>query len=285
MLDLFKEVAEVKDVPDAPDLNVTNGVVEFRNVNFSYVPEKQILNNVSFVVPAGSSVALVGPSGGGKSTIIRLLFRFYDPTVGDIFIDGQNIKKVAQTSLRKAVGVVPQDTVLFNDTIKYNILYGRIGAEEEHMFKASQAACIHDKIMTFPDRYDSKVGERGLKLSGGEKQRVAIARTILKNPNVILLDEATSALDTQTERQIQSSLQLLCANRTSVIVAHRLSTIVHCNQILVIQDGSIVEGGTHEQLLSQNGVYANMWNEQAKHGDSEESGGSSAEAIISQPEQ
>jgi len=235
-----------------------------------------------------SSVALVGPSGGGKSTIVRLLFRFYDPTQGEIFIDGQNIKRVAQTSLRKTVGVVPQDTVLFNDTIKYNIIYGRIGAEEVQMFKAAQAACIHDKVMTFPDRYDTKVGERGLKLSGGEKQRVAIARTILKNPNVILLDEATSALDTHTERQIQSSLELLCANRTSVIVAHRLSTIVNCNQILVLQDGSIVEGGTHDQLLSQNGVYASMWNEQAKHGEGgggEESGSSSTEVISPPPQE
>jgi len=223
------------------------------------------LKNVSFVVPAGKSVALVGPSGGGKTSIIRLLFRFYDPLSGDIFIDGQNIRLITQQSLRKAIGVVPQDTVLFNDSIKYNILYGKVGSTDRQMMDSAKMAHIHDKIATFPERYDTVVGERGLKLSGGEKQRVAIARTLLKNPYIILLDEATSALDTTTERQIQTSLQKLCANRTSVIVAHRLSTIVDCDQILVLNDGCIVEGGSHQELMAANGIYAGMWNEQLRN--------------------
>ncbi|ODM99680.1 ATP-binding cassette sub-family B member 6, mitochondrial [Orchesella cincta] len=245
MLDLFKEEEEVKDAKDARDLIINSGVIEFRNVCFSYIPEKTVLKNVSFCVPAGQSVALVGPSGGGKTSIIRLLFRFYDPVSGDIFIDGQNIKVITQQSLRKTIGVVPQDTVLFNDSIKYNILYGKVGSTEHQMFEAARCAHIHDRIASFPERYDTAVGERGLKLSGGEKQRVAIARTLLKNPAIILLDEATSALDTHTERQIQTSLQRLCANRTSIIVAHRLSTIVDCDQILVLKDGCIVEGGSN----------------------------------------
>lgn len=244
MLDLFKEEEEVQDAPGAHDLIVKSGVLEFRNVCFSYLPEKPVLKNVSFVVPAGKSVALVGPSGGGKTSIIRLLFRFYDPISGDIFIDGQNVKVITQQSLRKAIGVVPQDTVLFNESIKYNIMYGKVGSGERPMMEAAKCACIHDKILTFPERYDTAVGERGLKLSGGEKQRVAIARTLLKNPAIILLDEATSALDTTTERLIQNQLQKLCKDRTSVIVAHRLSTIVDCDQILVLKDGSVVEGGS-----------------------------------------
>ncbi|KAI5712795.1 hypothetical protein M8J75_011188 [Diaphorina citri] len=262
MFDLLQETCDVIDIPQAPMLCVAQGAVEFRNVSFSYTPERDILKNISFTVPAGKTLALVGQSGAGKSTIIRLLFRFYDVESGDIFIDNQNIKTVSQASLRQAIGVVPQDTVLFNNSIKFNIQYARINASEEEVKEAATSADIHERILSFPDGYDTQVGERGLKLSGGEKQRVAIARTLLKAPQIVLLDEATSALDTKTERNIQSALNRVCASRTTIIVAHRLSTIIHADEILVMHAGEIVERGRHEELLERNGVYASMWIQQ-----------------------
>lgn len=261
LFDLLKQEPEVVDAPDARTLSIKEGTVEFSNVSFAYNAEP-ILRNISFKVPAGKTLALVGPSGSGKSTIIRLLFRFYDIQSGRISIDGKKIDEVTQESLRKAIGVVPQDTVLFNNTIKYNILYGRLDAEEADVLEAARGADIHEKILTFRDGYETTVGERGLRLSGGEKQRVAIARTLLKAPKVVLLDEATSALDTQTERNIQDSLNKMCSNRTTIIVAHRLSTIVHADEILVIKDGVIVERGRHDDLIEEGGVYAAMWQQQ-----------------------
>lgn len=255
MFDLLKEEQEIIDAPGAAGLNVLRGSIDFSNVTFGYSPDRYVLKNVSFNVPSGKTVALVGPSGSGKSTIIRLIFRFYDIDNGSIMIDGQNIKTVKQDSLRRAIGVVPQDTVLFNNTIKYNIQYGRVTAPEGDVIIAAQNADIHNRIMTFPEMYETQVGERGLRLSGGEKQRVAIARTILKAPQIVLLDEATSALDTQTERNIQSALAKVCANRTTIIVAHRLSTIIHADEILVLKEGVIIERGNHEDLLQQNGNY------------------------------
>lgn len=253
MFDLLREDQEVVDTPGAADLAVVRGGVDFSNVSFSYNPERIVLRNISFSVPAGKTLALVGPSGAGKSTIVRLLFRFYDVDSGEIMIDGQSIKAVTQKSLRGAIGVVPQDTVLFNNTIKYNIQYGKVGAPDIDVIKAARTADIHEKILTFPDQYETQVGERGLRLSGGEKQRVAIARTVLKSPYIVLLDEATSALDTQTERNIQTALAKVCANRTTIIVAHRLSTIIHADEILVLKDGMIAERGRHEQLLMSKG--------------------------------
>lgn len=253
MFDLLREEQEVVDAPNAPDLSIIRGSVDFSNVSFSYNPERIVLRNISFTVPAGKTLALVGPSGAGKSTIVRLLFRFYDPDTGAIMIDGQNIKTVTQKSLRSSIGVVPQDTVLFNNSIKYNIQYGKVGAPDGDVIKAARTADIHDKILTFPEQYETQVGERGLRLSGGEKQRVAIARTVLKSPHIVLLDEATSALDTQTERNIQAALAKVCANRTTIIVAHRLSTIIHADEILVLKDGMIAERGRHEQLLMTKG--------------------------------
>lgn len=267
MFDLLKEKPEVNDDPNAPPLVVKGGCIEFKNVNFFYIPERQILKNLSFTVPAGHTFALVGPTGSGKSTIVRLLFRLYDVQSGEIFIDDQNIAKVTQESLRKCIGVVPQDTVLFNRDIRYNIRYGRVTASDDEVEDAAKAADIHGQILSFPDAYDTIVGERGLKLSGGEKQRVAIARTILKAPAFVILDEATSSLDTQTERNIQSSLANICANRTTVIIAHRLSTIIHADQILVIKDGEIIERGRHDELLEKGEVYANMWNQQLRNDD------------------
>ncbi|XP_069668711.1 ATP-binding cassette sub-family B member 6 isoform X2 [Periplaneta americana] len=267
MFDLMREEQEVIDAPGAGPLLVKKGAVEFQNVSFGYLPDRIILRNISFSVPAGKTLALVGPSGSGKSTIIRLLFRFYDVHTGIITIDNQNIKTVQQESLRRAIGVVPQDTVLFNNTIKYNIQYGRISAPDADIVAAAKHADIHDRILTFPDAYESKVGERGLKLSGGEKQRVAIARTLLKSPAVVLLDEATSALDTQTERNIQAALHTVCANRTTIIVAHRLSTIIHADEILVLRDGEIVERGRHDDLIAMGQVYAAMWEQQQRAGD------------------
>ncbi|XP_030748456.1 ATP-binding cassette sub-family B member 6, mitochondrial-like [Sitophilus oryzae] len=262
MFDLLKEDQDIIDAPGAGPLVVKKGAVEFNNVTFNYVPERLVLKNITFSVPPGKTVALVGPSGSGKSTIIRLLFRFYDIETGSIIIDGHNIKTVTQESLRRAVGVVPQDTVLFNNTIMYNIKYGRLTATDADAIDAAKGADIHDRILTFPNQYDTQVGERGLRLSGGEKQRVAIARTLLKAPAIILLDEATSALDTQTERNIQDSLNKMCANRTTIIVAHRLSTVIHVDEILVLKDGEIVERGKHENLIGQEGIYANMWKQQ-----------------------
>ncbi|CAH2003078.1 unnamed protein product [Acanthoscelides obtectus] len=262
MFDLLREEQEVIDAPGAGAISVKKGAVDFNNVSFSYLPERIVLKNITFSVAPGKTVALVGPSGSGKSTIIRLLFRFYDVDTGSILVDGQNIKTVTQESLRGSIGVVPQDTVLFNNTIKYNIQYGRLTATDADIIEAARGADIHEKILQFPDGYETQVGERGLRLSGGEKQRVAIARTLLKAPQIILLDEATSALDTQTERNIQESLERMCANRTTIIVAHRLSTIIHADEILVLRDGEIVERGRHENLIGQEGVYANMWKQQ-----------------------
>lgn len=254
---------------NAGDLSFTKGRVDFKNVCFSYTAGKEILSDVSFTVMPGQTFALVGPSGSGKSTIIRLLFRFYDVQSGCILIDGQDIAKVRQNSLRSYIGVVPQDTVLFNDNIRENIRYGRISASDQEVEEAAVAADIHDKILSLPDGYDTEVGERGLKLSGGEKQRVAIARTILKSPRIILLDEATSALDSQTERNIQASLAKVCANHTTLVVAHRLSTIVSSDQILVLHDGRIAEQGRHEELLAKGGLYAAMWLKQQQTPESE----------------
>ncbi|XP_044744923.1 ATP-binding cassette sub-family B member 6-like isoform X2 [Coccinella septempunctata] len=261
LFDLLKQQPEVVDVKDARNLSIKEGTVEFKNVSFAYNTEP-ILKNISFRVPAGKTLALVGPSGSGKSTIIRLLFRFYNIQSGNIFVDDEDIEKVTQESLRKGIGVVPQDTVLFNNTIKYNILYGRLNAAETDVIEAARGADIHEKILTFTDGYETVVGERGLRLSGGEKQRVAIARTLLKAPKIVLLDEATSALDTQTERNIQESLNKMCSNKTTIIVAHRLSTIVHADEILVIKDGCIVERGKHEILVGLGGIYAAMWQQQ-----------------------
>ncbi|KAK4877973.1 hypothetical protein RN001_010479 [Aquatica leii] len=277
MFDLLSERQEVIDAPGAGPIVVKRGVVQFKNVTFSYVRDRVVLKNVTFEVPAGKTVALVGPSGSGKSTIIRLLFRFYDVDTGSIEIDGQNIKTVTQESLRRTIGVVPQDTVLFNNTILYNINYGRLDAAESDVMNAARGADIHERIMTFPNKYETEVGERGLRLSGGEKQRVAIARTLLKAPTIVLLDEATSALDTQTERNIQASLNEMCVNRTTIIVAHRLSTIIHADEILVLKEGEIVERGTHDNLVGQEGVYASMWKQQLQNKD-----GKSAESSIEQ---
>jgi len=262
MFDLFKEDTEVVDDENADELPLGMGRVEFKDVYFHYKPQRQILKGVSFSVEPGQSLALVGQSGSGKSTIIRLLLRFYDISSGSIEIDGVDISTVTQKSLRNGLGVVPQDTVLFNDDIMSNIRYGKVDASDEEVMESAKLADIHHRILNMPDGYQTKVGERGLKLSGGEKQRVAIARTLLKSPNIVLLDEATSALDTATERNIQASLATVCAGRTSIVVAHRLSTIVHCDQILVLNEGEIIERGSHNELLEIGGIYSNLWNEQ-----------------------
>ena len=259
MMGLLKIEPEVEDRPGAPALVVPRGAVAFRHVDFRYDPRRRILGDVDFVVPPGGSVAIVGPSGAGKSTIARLLFRFYDVTDGVIEIDGQDIREVTQDSLRRAIGVVPQDTVLFNDTIYYNVAYGRPGAGRAEIEEAARLAHIHDFIAGLPDGYQTMVGERGLKLSGGEKQRVAIARVILKSPRILVFDEATSALDTKTEREIQTSLAEVAAGHTTLLIAHRLSTVVDADQILVLEDGRIVERGSHRELLARGGVYAAMW--------------------------
>jgi ABC-type transport system involved in Fe-S cluster assembly fused permease/ATPase subunit len=262
MFALLGQKPEIVDMPDAKPLEVSKGRVEFKNVSFAYDPARPILKDISFEVPAGQMVAIVGPSGAGKSTISRILFRFYDVSSGDVLIDGQNIREVTQASLRGAIGMVPQDTVLFNDTIAYNIQYGAPGASKTKMRKAAKLAQIHDLIMDLPEKYQSMVGERGLKLSGGEKQRVAIARTILKGPPILMLDEATSALDSYTEKEIQESLERVAENRTTLVIAHRLSTVVHADNIIVFDKGQIVEQGTHASLLNQGGLYAGMWERQ-----------------------
>jgi ABC-type transport system involved in Fe-S cluster assembly fused permease/ATPase subunit len=259
MFALLHEPAEIVDRPGAKPLHVAKGEIKFENVSFAYDPERPILKHVSFEVPAGKMVAIVGPSGAGKSTISRILFRFYDISSGRVLIDGQNIKAVTQASLRTALGMVPQDTVLFNDTIEYNIRYGRPDATEAEVRDAARLAQIHDFIMTLPQGYHSLVGERGLKLSGGEKQRVAIARTILKSPPILMLDEATSALDSHTEKEIQDALDRVARDRTSVVIAHRLSTVVHADNIIVLDHGEIVEQGTHLELLAKGGLYASLW--------------------------
>jgi len=262
MFTLLHEPPEIVDRPGAKPLRVDKGEIRFDNVSFAYDPERQILKNVSFEVPAGKMVAIVGPSGAGKSTISRILFRFYELSGGRVLIDGQNISDAQQRSLRAAIGMVPQDTVLFNDTIEYNIRYGRPEASEREVREAARLAQIHDFIMTLPQGYDSLVGERGLKLSGGEKQRVAIARTILKAPPILMLDEATSALDSHTEKDIQDALERVARERTSLVIAHRLSTVVHADNIIVLDHGEIVEQGTHLELLARGGLYASLWTRQ-----------------------
>jgi ATP-binding cassette subfamily B protein len=262
MFSILSRPPEIKDKPDAKPLVVRNGTIRFEDVTFAYDPDRKILKGISFEVPAGRTVAIVGPSGAGKSTISRLLFRFYDVTGGRILIDDQDIRDVTQSSLREAIGMVPQDTVLFNDTIRYNIRYGRWDASDAEVEEAARLAQIDTFIRMAPKGYETEVGERGLKLSGGEKQRVAIARTILKRPPILLLDEATSALDSHTEKEIQDALDRVSRNRTTLVIAHRLSTIVGADEIVVLERGEIVERGTHHQLLAKGGLYASMWNRQ-----------------------
>jgi ATP-binding cassette subfamily B protein len=262
MFAILSRDPEIKDVTNAPQLKVDSGTIRFENVAFAYDPERPILKGISFEVPAGKTVAVVGPSGAGKSTISRLLFRFYDLSSGHILIDGQDIAKVTQKSLRRAIGMVPQDTVLFNDTIRYNIRYGRWEATDAEVEEAARLAQIDPLIQIAPKGYETEVGERGLKLSGGEKQRVAIARTILKGPPILVLDEATSALDSHTEKEIQDALERVSRNRTTLVIAHRLSTIVGADEIIVLDKGEIVERGTHYALLAKSGLYASMWNRQ-----------------------
>lgn len=262
MFALVEETPEVTDKPGAPALAARQGAIRFENVSFAYDANRPILKNVSFEVPAGKMIAIVGPSGAGKSTISRILFRFYDIQSGAVTIDGQDIRDVTQASVRAAIGVVPQDTVLFNDTIRYNIRYGRPGATDAEIEDAAKLAQIDTFIRSLPDGYKAMVGERGLKLSGGEKQRIAIARTILKGPPILILDEATSALDSHTEREIQSALDRVAKDRTTLVIAHRLSTIIHADQIIVLDKGEIVERGTHAELIARNGLYAGLWDRQ-----------------------
>ena len=260
MFSLLHEHREIADAPDAQVLPAGKAEVRFEQVGFGYAPDRQILFDVSFVIPEGHTTAVVGASGAGKSTLSRLLFRFYDVQQGRILINGRDVREVTQSSLRAAIGIVPQDTVLFNDTIYYNIAYGRPDATRDEIIAAAQAAHIHEFVESLPQGYESMVGERGLKLSGGEKQRVAIARAILKNPAILIFDEATSALDSKSEKAIQAELRTIAQNRTTLIIAHRLSTVVDANQILVMDKGRIVERGSHRELLAQNRIYAQMWN-------------------------
>ena len=265
---------EVQDRPDAAQLSahLSDGApcsVAFRNVHFGYTPSREILKGIDIDVPAGHKVAIVGPTGAGKSTISRLLFRFYDVTEGAVLVDGRDVRDYTQASLRAAIGVVPQDTVLFNDTIRYNIAYGRPDATQEEIEHAARVAQVHDFVLRMPDGYNTRVGERGLKLSGGEKQRVAIARTVLKDPRILILDEATSALDSRTERDIDAALRAVSAQRTTLVIAHRLSTVVDADEIIVLVDGHIAERGTHRDLLAQGGVFARMWELQAQQAEPE----------------
>ena len=279
MFSILAREPEIKDAPGAPPLKIGRGSIRFENVRFAYEPERRILKGISFDVPAGQTVAVVGPSGAGKSTISRLLFRFYDLAGGRILIDGQDIARVTQKSLRQAIGMVPQDTVLFNDTIRYNIRYGRWQASDTEVEEAAKLAQIDDLIRLSPKGYETEVGERGLKLSGGEKQRVAIARTILKAPPILVLDEATSALDSHTEREIQDALERVSEGRTTLVIAHRLSTIVAADEIVVLDEGEIVERGTHVALLAANGLYASMWNRQREAEEAREK-----LALVAEPE-
>ncbi|MFM8467745.1 MAG: ABCB family ABC transporter ATP-binding protein/permease [Oxalobacteraceae bacterium] len=267
MFNLLDQHREVADVSDAKPLHIQAAALQFRQVDFRYETNRQILFGVDFEVPAGTTTAVVGHSGSGKSTLARLLFRFYDVNGGQILIDGQDLRLVTQASLRAAIGIVPQDTVLFNDSIGYNIAYGRPDATEDEIIAAARAAYIHDFIISLPEGYDTMVGERGLKLSGGEKQRVAIARALLKNPSILVFDEATSALDSQAEQAIQSQLREIARHRTTLIIAHRLSTIADADQILVLERGHIIERGTHASLLASRGMYAQMWERQQVRGD------------------
>ncbi len=264
MFTLMREEREVADRPGAAPLSATAGEVSFDAVRFGYRPDREILKGVSFTVPAGRTLAIVGPTGAGKSTISRLLFRFYDANAGRVVIDGQDVRDVTQDSLRAAIGVVPQDTVLFNDTIRYNIAYGRPGATQAEVEQAARLAQVHDFVLRLPDGYDTRVGERGLKLSGGEKQRVAIARTLLKDPRILILDEATSALDTRTEQEIQAALRDAARGRTTLVIAHRLSTVVEADEIIVLQEGRIAERGSHAALIAEDGLYAAMWRRQSE---------------------
>ncbi|MCE3264654.1 MAG: metal transporter permease [Pseudoduganella sp.] len=268
---LLDENREVDDAPQARALQPQGAEVRFNHVDFSYEPKRQILFDVDFAIPAGTTTAVVGHSGSGKSTLSRLLYRFYEVNSGSITIDGQDVRDVTQHSLRHAIGIVPQDTVLFNDTIEYNIAYGRPGASKDEIIAAARAASIHDFIASLPDGYDTMVGERGLKLSGGEKQRVAIARTLLKNPAILIFDEATSALDSKAEQAIQAQLKEIARNRTTLVIAHRLSTIADAQQILVLDHGRIVERGTHAALLAREGLYAQMWERQQARVETEQS--------------
>ena len=270
MFDLLDKPPEIADRPGARPLQVEGGTIRFENVSFAYDPDRPILKQVSFEVPAGRTVAVVGPSGAGKSTLSRLIYRFYDVTAGRITIDGQDVRDVTQESLRAAIGMVPQDTVLFNDTIGYNIRYGRPSASEEEVAAAARSAQIERFIAGLPQGFATPVGERGLKLSGGEKQRVAIARTILKAPPILILDEATSALDTKTEQDIQSALDTVSANRTTLVIAHRLSTVISADEIIVLRDGGIAERGTHGELLERDGLYSEMWRRQREASAAEE---------------